>query len=227
MLKVRVASNAGFCFGVQRAVNSALNHGYSGEQYMLGDITHNKTVIDMLHARGLKTVESVDELPMGDGNGCVVIRSHGTDKATYDQIAQKGYNIIDATCPFVAKIHDIVSKHYEAGYHIVIIGEAAHPEVIATDGWCNNTATVIDLDSDLSVLQSYDKLCIVCQTTFDGQKYKKLCEKISKIQLKTVEIFDTICYTTYERQKEAVLLAKNCDLVLVVGDRSSSNTNKL
>ncbi|MDE5593084.1 MAG: 4-hydroxy-3-methylbut-2-enyl diphosphate reductase [Clostridiales bacterium] len=227
MLKVRIASNAGFCFGVQRAVNSALNNGYCGEQYMLGDITHNKTVIEKLRARGLKTVESADELPTGDGTGCVIIRSHGADKATYDKIRQKGYNVVDATCPFVAKIHDIVSKRYLDGYHIVIIGEAAHPEVIATDGWCDNTATVIDVDSDLSVLQSYDKLCIVCQTTFDGQKYKKLCEKINKIHLKTVEIFDTICYTTYERQKEAVLLAKNCDLILVVGDRASSNTNKL
>ncbi|MDE6028916.1 MAG: bifunctional 4-hydroxy-3-methylbut-2-enyl diphosphate reductase/30S ribosomal protein S1 [Clostridiales bacterium] len=227
MLKVRIASNAGFCFGVKRAVDFALNNGYGGEQYMLGDVTHNKVVIDNLRARGLKTVESVDELPNGDESGCVIIRSHGADKATYDKIAQKGYHVVDATCPFVAKIHDIVSKRYADGYHIVIIGEAAHPEVIATAGWCDNTATVIDFDSDLSVLSSYDKLCIVCQTTFDEQKYKKLCEKINKIQLKTVEIFDTICYTTYERQKEAVLLAKNCDSILVVGDRASSNTNKL
>ena len=226
MLKVRVANNAGFCFGVKRAVDAAVNNAMCNT-YMLGDITHNRAVIDRLKLLGLKTVTSVDELPSGDGTGGVIIRSHGADKKTYDFLRQKGFRVIDATCPFVAKIHDIVSKHYMAGYHIVIIGEAAHPEVQATDGWCDNTATIIDLDSDLSELEAYDKLCVVCQTTYDGKKFEKLSEKINKIHSKTVEIFDTICYTTYERQKEAVFLAKSSDTILVVGDRASSNTNKL
>ncbi|MDE6293816.1 MAG: 4-hydroxy-3-methylbut-2-enyl diphosphate reductase, partial [Clostridiales bacterium] len=203
MLRVRVANNAGFCFGVKRAVSAAEDNA-ANETYMLGDITHNRAVIDRLKSRGLKTVSSVDELPCGDGTASVIIRSHGADKNTYSELERKGYKVIDATCPFVARIHDIVSKHYKAGYHIVIIGEAAHPEVQATDGWCDNTATVIDLDSDLSALERYDKLCVVCQTTYDGKKFEKLSEKINKIRLKTVEIFDTICYTTYERQKEAV-----------------------
>lgn len=226
MPAIRIASNAGFCFGVKRAVDAALNNADNGRCYMLGAITHNKTVIDKLTSLGLKTVLSVDELPEGR-SGSVIIRSHGADKATYDKITAKGYKIIDATCPFVAKIHNIVSDRYLNGYHIVIIGEKKHPEVIATNGWCDNSATVIDIDSDLAELNAYDKLCVVCQTTYDGQKFKKLSEKINKIHSKTVEIFDTICYTTYERQKEAVSLAQICDTILVVGDKTSSNTNKL
>ncbi len=229
MPKLRIANNAGFCFGVKKAVETALCHAADGNTFLLGDITHNKTVMDGLRSAGLKTVAAVDELPeLTDGQkGNVIIRSHGAAKATYDEIKAKGYGIIDATCPFVAKIHDIVSKHFADGFHIVIIGAHDHPEVVATDGWCENTATVIDGEADLAGLSGYDKVCFVCQTTFDGKKFKELCEKIHKIHFKTLEIFDTICYTTYERQREAVYLAAECDCVLVVGDKSSSNTNKL
>ncbi|MDE7464085.1 MAG: S1 RNA-binding domain-containing protein, partial [Clostridiales bacterium] len=109
----------------------------------------------------------------------------------------------------------------------VIIVAKSHPEVVSTAGWCDNTANVVSDETELNALKKFDKLCFVCQTTFDGKKFKELSEKIQKIGLKTVEIFDTICYTTYERQKEAALLAAKCDVMLVVGDRTSSNTNKL
>jgi len=229
MPKVVVANNAGFCFGVRRAIEFAERHSGDGKCYILGDIIHNKTVVDKLIAHGLKKADNVDELPQlkNGESGKVIIRSHGAAKSTYDLISAKGYDIIDATCPFVSKIHDIVSKHYADGYHIVIIGAKNHPEVIATNGWCCDSATVIDTDSDLSELSVYDKLCFVCQTTYDAQKFREISKKIHKIQVKTVEIFDTICYTTYERQKEAVGLAENSDIVLIVGDKSSSNTTKL
>lgn len=229
MLKTVVANNAGFCFGVKRAVDAAKAQADAGGKcYMLGDITHNKAVISSLESRGLITVNSAEELPQCIGERCkVIVRSHGADPETYDILRRKGYEVIDATCPYVAKIHNIVRKHYNDGYHIVIIGEAKHPEVVATAGWCDNNATVIDDNSDLSELSGYDKLCVVCQTTYDGQKFKKLFEKIHKIGLKTVEIFDTICYTTYERQREAICIAENSDVILVVGDKASSNTNKL
>ncbi len=229
MLKVIVANKAGFCFGVENAVRTASEHAKDGNCYLLGDIIHNRSVVDELAASGLRKVDSVDELPaLADGErGKVIIRSHGADKATYAAVKSKGYDVVDATCPFVKKIHEIVRKHYEAGYHIVIIGEASHAEVMATDGWCDNTATVIDADADLSRFDGCEKLCFVCQTTYDGKKFKELSKKIHKIKCKTVEIFDTICYTTYERQKEAVDLAVGCDVVLVVGDKKSSNTNKL
>lgn len=227
MLKVVVANNAGFCFGVKRAVDAAKKNAADGECYMLGEIIHNKQVIDMLEGLGLKTVHDISELPPHIGNGRVIIRSHGADADTYKALENKGYDIVDATCPFVSKIHDIVRKHYEAGYHIVIVGEAAHPEVVATAGRCENKASIIDNEDDIEELNKYDKLCVVCQTTYDGKKFKKLSEKIVKTHSKTVEIFDTICYTTYERQEEATKLAESSDIVLVVGDKSSSNTNKL
>lgn len=229
MPKVAVANNAGFCFGVKRAVEVA--EACAGEKncYILGDIIHNMSVISRLKKKGLTRVQSVEELPelLPGETGKVVIRSHGADMATYEAIEKKGYQTVDATCPFVSKIHDLVRRHYEQGYHIVIIGKREHPEVVATAGWCDGNATIIDENSDLEVLNRYDKLCFVCQTTYDGKKFKELSKKIHKIQSKTVEIFDTICYTTYERQKEALCLAQNCDVVLVVGDRLSSNTSKL
>ena len=229
MLKLITASKAGFCFGVKNAVDTARNHAGEDNCYLLGNIVHNKTVVDDLSTRGIRLIGSTCELPSLNAGekGRVIIRAHGADKATYDEISALGYEIVDATCPFVVKIHDIVSKHYNDGFHIVIVGAKLHPEVVATNGWCENTATVIDETSDLSELCRYEKLCVVCQTTFDGKKFKELSEKIYTIGLKTVEIFDTICYTTYERQKEAVSIAAECDTVLIVGDITSSNSNRL
>ncbi len=230
MVKVKVAKNAGFCFGVKNAVDIAKSNAACGDCYMIGELIHNKSVVDELRALGLKTVDSIDELEsVRDGATApkVIIRSHGAAKATYAAARAKGYEIVDATCPFVAKIHDIVEKHYAEGYHIVIIGAENHPEVVATAGWCDGTATIIDSESDLEPLKNYDKLCFVCQTTFDGKKFGELSKKILKMGLKTVEIFDTICYTTYERQKEAARLARECDAVIVVGDALSSNASKL
>ncbi len=230
MLKIIVAKHSGFCFGVKKAVQKAAeNADRRGNCYMLGNITHNESVVADLKSKGLKVVNGIDELPPSskDAPIKVIIRSHGAAQSAYNELAAGGYEVIDATCPFVAKIHDIVRKYYADGYHIVIIGSKHHPEVIATSGWCDNTATVIDDESDIDALKAYDKVCFVCQTTFDVKKFKNLSEKIHKIGLKTVEIFDTICYTTYERQEEAVKLASECDVILVVGDKSSSNTNKL
>ena len=229
MPKIIVAVNAGFCFGVKKAVETALLHASEKNCYLLGDIIHNGHVVEKLEKNGLKKINDVGELPeLRDGeSGSVIIRSHGAARSTYGEISSRGYKIIDATCPFVSKIHEIVRKHYDDGYHIVIIGEAAHPEVAATAGWCDYTATVIDNRSDLSALNGYDKLCFVCQTTYDAKKFAELSKKIQEIKVKTVEIFDTICYTTCERQSEAVRLARECDVVLVVGDKTSSNTNKL
>lgn len=227
-MKILSAANAGFCFGTKRAVELAYSLAPEGECYVLGELIHNKSVVDELVSRGLKVIHDVKELPpCGEKKIKVIIRSHGADMATYAALKERGYETIDATCPFVSKIHDIVRKHYLQGYHIVIVGESTHPEVMATAGWCDNGAIVIDENSDLDALSQYDKLCFVCQTTFDVEKFEKLSEKIKRITAKTVEIFDTICYTTYERQKEAVRLARECDVVLVVGDKSSSNTNRL
>ena len=230
MIRVLVANNAGFCFGVKNAVKAA-RECVGSDCYMLGNIIHNEKVVGELLRSGIKRANDVSELPDLDPNATVkpkaIVRSHGAGKTTFDILRAKGYDIIDATCPFVKKIHDIVREHYENGYHIVIIGEPTHPEVIATAGWCDNSATIVSDKSKLAALVRYDKLCFVCQTTFDVKKFREISENIHKMCSKTVVIFDTICYTTYERQSEAVKLAAQCDIILVVGDKSSSNTNKL
>lgn len=227
MIRIKIARNAGFCFGVKKAVDAAYDNA-AADCYLLGDIIHNGSVVDKLAAKGLKRVDSVDDIPSSsDAPVKVIIRSHGAAKATYEALKAKGAEIIDATCPFVSKIHDIVQAHYNDGYHIVIIGGHEHPEVKATNGWCDDTATVVSDISELDALKRYDKVCFVCQTTFDVKKFEEISENIPKIGLKSVEIFDTICYTTNERQREAVKLAAECDAIIVAGDKASSNTNKL
>ena len=189
MQKIFVASRAGFCFGVKNAVDTAVKCAGQENCYLLGDIIHNKSVVDRLAACGLKKIDSVSELrPLAAGErGKVIIRSHGADRKTYEDIAALGYEIVDATCPFVVKIHEIVKEHYESGFHIVIIGEAKHPEVVATSGWCDNTATIISDEKDLIGLEKYEKLCFVCQTTFDGKKFEELSKKYTKSKLKRLK----------------------------------------
>ena len=217
MLKILVASNAGFCFGVKKAVETAQRYAAEPNCYLLGDIIHNRDVVASLEAKGLKKIDGVDSLPpLKDGEtGKVIIRSHGADKATYDGIRMRGYQIIDATCPFVVKIHDIVYKHYKDGYHIVIIGGADHPEVIATAGWCDNTATVVDNDSDLTELSKYDKLCFVCQTTYDGKKFKKFLKKYIKSKQKRLKFSTRFAILLMSAKKKRWVLPKPATLCLL------------
>lgn len=223
-MRIIFAKNSGFCFGVRSAVDTAYKH--AGENtYTYGEIIHNEIVLKKLADAGVKSVESVEEIDAQ--NATVIIRSHGAKKSVYEQIESKNFTLIDATCPFVKKIHEIVKKHYEDGYRIVVIGNKDHPEVIGINGWCNDSAIIVDETFDFSSLKNEEKLCFVTQTTFSTQKYAKILKKIRKECNKTVEIFDTICYTTISRQNEARSLAGLCDKVLVVGSTKSSNTRKL
>ncbi|MBQ8882192.1 MAG: 4-hydroxy-3-methylbut-2-enyl diphosphate reductase, partial [Clostridia bacterium] len=222
-MEIIEAKNSGFCFGVRAAVKTALDNA-SPNTYAYGDIIHNETVLNRLKAKGVQTVENIDDIPCG---ATVIIRSHGVKKAVYDQIKSRGLTLIDATCPFVRKIHEIVNSHYNDGYKIYIIGNPAHPEVIGINGWCNDEGVVVDEKFDFQSLDSEQKACFVTQTTFSIEKYEQILKKIPKDRLKTVEIFDTICYTTVSRQNEARSLALKCSKVLVVGSKKSSNTKKL
>lgn len=225
-MKITVAQQSGFCFGVENAVNLASENA-KHSPYMLGSLIHNDFVCKKLEDAGVIVVNSIDDLPV-DGKGkSVIIRSHGAGKSVYDLLNSRGFNIIDATCPFVRRIHEIVEKHYNKGYHIVIVGQSNHPEVIATNGWCENSATIIDSSFDLKDLECYEKLCFVAQTTSLVKNFSIIKEKILKYRFKTVEIFDTICYTTIERQNNAYSLASQCDAIIVIGDAASSNTRKL
>ena len=222
-MNVILAKNSGFCSGVRRAVDTAM--GADGrDTYVLGEIIHNKEVIESIEKRGVKSVESLEEVPDG---ATVIFRSHGVPECYYGECARRGIKILDCTCEFVRKTQRIVSEQYALGKTIVIIGEAAHPEVKGLLGWCDNSAYVIN--SENAELPDFDgkDVSVVCQTTFSVEKFKKIIENIKKQREKTVAVFKTICYTTIGRQAEAEKIAAECDAVLVIGGLNSSNTNKL
>ena len=226
-MKVTLAKTAGFCPGVKRAVDMAYKAAGCGRVYTYGPIIHNEAVVGDLASKGVFAVESVDDIPAG-ADVTVVLRSHGVSRATYEAIAEKGVNIIDATCPFVKKIHHIVEEKGREGREIIIIGDAKHPEVQAICGWCQMTPTVIENrdEAEKFVPKHTEKLCIVSQTTFNYKKFQELVEILSK---KGYDILclNTICNATEERQSEARRIAGFADAMIVIGRQNSSNTQKL
>lgn len=234
-MKVKVAKTAGFCFGVQRAVDKVyeLIGSCPDRLFTLGPIIHNEEVVNDLEKKGVR-VASEDDLRTLPEGSTVVIRSHGVGKKVYDHLEEYGLSYVDVTCPFVLKIHRIVEKESRAGAHIVIIGDPDHPEVVGICGWCMGPYTVIRTEQDaLDFVFPADKsICIVSQTTFNYNKFKDLVEILSKKRydntvLNILNILNTICNATEERQKEAKSIAGEVDTMLVVGGRHSSNTQKL
>ena len=222
-MEIEVAKYAGFCYGVKNAVSVALSCSNTGA-VVLGELIHNARVTQALQRNHIGKVESLDEVKAGE---TVIIRSHGAPKCIFDACAARGITVVDATCPFVKKIHGIVEKYHHKGYQIVIVGEAMHPEVQGINGWCENAAVIVNSVEEAQALQPQEKMCIVAQTTYKTEKYEEILKVLAKFDVKMLEIFNTICYTTSKRQKEALAMAKRCDCILVVGDRNSSNTNKL
>lgn len=220
-MEIILAKSIGFCSGVRRAVDTAMSMGGKGV-FVLGELIHNETVTAKLKEKGSVIVNSIDEIT----GGKVIIRSHGEGKKVFQTLKDRGIGIIDCTCPFVARTQRIVEEYYKQGFQIVVAGEKNHPEVKGLDGWCENTAFVTDGEDDLSRF-SGKKVCVVAQTTFSAAKFDLFLQKINKSALKTVEVFNTICYTTRERQEEANRLSEICDCMIVIGSASSSNTSKL
>ena len=234
-MEVKGAKTAGFCFGVQRAVDKVyeLISSCPDRLFTLGPIIHNEEVVNDLEKKGVR-VASEDDLRTLPEGSTVVIRSHGVGKKVYDHLEEYGLSYVDVTCPFVLKIHRIVEKESRAGAHIVIIGDPDHPEVVGICGWCMGPYTVIRTEQDaLDFVFPADKsICIVSQTTFNYNKFKDLVEILSKKRydntvLNILNILNTICNATEERQKEAKSIAGEVDTMLVVGGRHSSNTQKL
>lgn len=220
-MKIVIAKNSGFCLGVDKAVKTALLQPAGSVTF--GEIIHNSQVVDKLSKCGITSTLTMDECRGKN----VVIRTHGISQADENQLREVAANVVDATCPFVKRIHDIVRQNYDLGRQIVIIGEKQHPEVVGTNGWCDNSACIVSSIEDAQSLKNCTKsLVIVCQTTFSLEKAKKIAEFI-KNSCKIVEFFNTICYTTKDRQCEARELARFSDGMLVIGDRNSSNTMKL
>ncbi len=220
-MEIIVAKSAGFCFGVDNAVKMTL--GASGKIVTLGEIIHNDQVVNELKEKGIFPIESLDEYT----SGSVVIRSHGVGESVYSELDSRQIEYIDATCPFVSRIHEIVKKASDNGKTIIITGVKTHAEVVGIEGWCSGNVIVVSSASEAEGLQLDDLDCVlVSQTTFSIDKYENI-KNIIKNKCKTVEIFETICYTTRDRQREVISLATSCDTILVIGGKHSSNTLKL
>ncbi len=230
MVTLRLAESAGFCFGVNKAVDTVYRLLGEGKQVCtLGPIIHNPQVVEDLRARGVSIVSSPNEVPP---DAVLVIRSHGVAAAVYEETEALGLSVCDATCPFVAKIHRIVKERSAAGDTVLIAGDAAHPEVIGIRGHCVGASYVFSTPEELEDLLlnstiGFDQpLSIVAQTTFHAEVWKK-CVKISKKHCTNLSVFDTICNATAKRQQEAAALSRECDKMVIVGGRQSSNTAKL
>lgn len=229
-MPVILAKSAGFCFGVKRAVDRVHTLLAEGEQVCtLGPIIHNPQVVAELAAHGVLTVSDPAE---ADENAVLVIRSHGVPQSTYDAIRQRGLRFSDATCPFVAKIHQIVSTHSAAGSIVLIAGNAAHPEVLGIRGHCHGPSFVFENEAQLAEYLNFadfpqkTSFIMVAQTTYNTKSWEK-CANIAKKSCTNLQIFDTICNATAKRQEEALRMAQQCDQMVIVGGRESSNTAKL
>lgn len=220
---IKVAKTAGFCYGVKRAVDRVYEGIEKGERLAtFGDLIHNKQVVSDLEAHGVFSYSSIDEIPK---DVKTVIRTHGVGKNIIDSL--KGRELIDLTCPFVAKIHKIVHENYKAGKKIIIVGDKNHPEVKGINGWCNDEAFIIcDIHTKVPQIFMENDCCIVAQTTINREIFGQIVHFLKKTCQK-VQFFDTICNATKCRQEEAAELARETDLMIIVGGKESSNTAKL
>lgn len=229
-MEVVVAKTAGFCFGVRRAVDLVYEQVEKGRKpiYTYGPIIHNEEVVRDLEEKGAGIIWNEEELEQ-IREGTVIIRSHGVPERICRKIQEQGLCLVDATCPFVKKIHNIVKKKSGEGFQIVIIGSAAHPEVEGIRGWSSSPVTVIETEEEAKNFrpQKGKPLCIVSQTTFNYKKFDKLVEIISKMRYDNPDILNTICNATEERQTEAREIARKADAMIVIGGKHSSNTQKL
>ena len=228
-MEVIVAKTAGFCFGVERAVNQVYDQikNENGPIYTLGPIIHNEEVVRDLEEKGVKVLNSENEI-LTLTEGTVIIRSHGVGKHIYDMLKAQGVQIMDATCPFVKKIHRIVQEQNLQGRRVIIIGDETHPEVEGIKGWGDARTMVVKNEEQMEKLPSFtgEKLCIVSQTTFNYNKFKDLVEKFEKKGY-DILVLNTICNATQERQVEAERIASQVDAMIVIGGKNSSNTRKL
>lgn len=228
-MQIKVAKTAGFCFGVQRAVDTVYEQVEKGVRpiYTYGPIIHNEVVVQDLETKGVHVLNSREEL-QALTEGTVIIRSHGVGRDIYDLIREKGLNCVDATCPFVKKIHRTVEKESGAGRQIVIVGNDRHPEVEGIKGWCHTPAVVIESAEQAESLNLPEAVpvCVVSQTTFNYKKFQDLVEILDKKRYDKI-VVNTICNATEERQTEARQIAGEVDAMIVIGGSHSSNTQKL
>jgi len=225
-MKISLAPSSGFCYGVARAINGIYKQENLENLACLGPITHNKTVLEDLRKKGVATINSLSE---ADGR-TVIIRAHGVARAVYEQMEDSGITFIDFTCPDVKKIHKLISKYSERGYEILIVGDASHPEIIGSAGWCRAGSTPIIIncakESAALTLDHCKKYALVVQTTCRSEVFNNIVG-ILKAKRADIVAHNTICPATEKRQKEAYELSKHVDKMIVLGDKLSANTRKL
>lgn len=231
-MEVRLADCAGFCFGVKRAVDTVYEQLKNGKTiYTYGPIVHNEEVVRELAEKGVRVLESKEELKnlkAGETIPTVIIRAHGVAKEIYDIMEANGLECIDATCPFVKKIHRIVEQKSTEGYHVIVVGDPKHPEVEGIVGWCQGPVTVLETPEQAEnfVKTEGGKLCIVSQTTYNYNKFQYIVEIFEKKGYND-SVVNTICNAAEERQRSAKAIAAEADVMIVIGGKHSSNSRKL
>ncbi len=236
-MEIRLVAGAGFCFGVKRAVDTVYEQLQTGKTiYTYGPIVHNEEVVKELAELGVRVIENRQELErlpdlrsLADPRaGTVIIRAHGVPREVQQCMEQKGWEVIDATCPFVKRIHRIVEKKSGQGDHILVVGNPDHPEIQGIVGWCNGPVDVIETveEAEKYVPPEGKKLTVVAQTTFNYNKFQTIVEILKKKGY-NVSIVNTICNATEDRQRDTREVAANADAMIVIGGKHSSNAAKL
>ncbi len=230
-MEIIIGKTAGFCYGVERAVNGAKEQQTRNEKtYCLGEIVHNKNVVNDLKNSGIEFIENIE-----DAKGLTIIRAHGVKKEIYDKAKEMNIEIKDLTCPSVLKIHRIVAEFAEKGYYIILTGKKNHPEVIGIESYCGDNYVIVydegEIEEAIDIIKSknIENVLLISQTTYSSKKFDKI-EEIIKEKIGddiNIEVKKTICPSTEIRQKETEDIAKQVDIMVIIGDRKSSNTNKL
>ena len=227
MMQIRLAQHAGFCFGVKRAVEHALSLANPEQPvYTLGDIIHNSAVVEELREKNILPLRGDEWKTLPEGT-TLIVRSHGASPEVFALCKDRGVHVVDTTCPFVSRIHSIVSVAAQKGHTVYIAGEAQHPEVEGTRGWAGESAVVVgDADEALALPTDHCPATLVAQTTIERNRFEQIRDALQS-RCPDLYVEDTICHTTAVRQKEAEELSRVCDVMIVVGGRKSSNTQKL
>ena len=227
-MEIKLAKTAGFCMGVRKAVDTVLNvaqHEKGKQIYTYGPLIHNPQTLELLQSRGITAINHIDEIP-DKTNSVLVIRAHGIAPDERKIIKESGIKVIDATCPKVGYVQSIIKKHTALGYTVIIVGDREHPEVNGLWGYSQGRGIIVSSLEDAEKLPGMEKVCIVAQTTQETDHYRRIVEKI-KVKSPQVIVFNTICSSTEKRQEETIALAREMDVLFVVGGKNSANTRRL
>lgn len=216
---ITLQESAGFCYGVERAIDMAISNA---PIYSYGELIHNKDAIRNLKKKGIDIIDNLDDI-RAKGLDKILIRSHGIGRSEYEKIKELNVKIIDATCPFVIKIHNIVKNENKS---IIILGDKSHPEVKGIIGWCKGKYYVINDEEQINTLPKENEYILVSQTTLNINIFNNIVDKIKNNGYNVI-IYNTVCSATKIRQEDALNLSKKSDVIIIVGDKNSSNTRKL